>query len=103
MEGPLAIIRVYRNVALAPPGDKRTFRSGSGFSRTCELGAHLLHHLPHRGNVARRTGFNPGLETLRGLFHVGEELPVRETFPPLRDDRLDAIPDPVELSARFKE
>ena len=58
------------------------------------LRLHLFHELPHGSHLTRRTLFAPGFKALRGLLHMGQELPVLPLLPSLRDDRFDTLPDP---------
>src|ERR1700674_924055 len=69
----------------------------------CKLSSHLFHKLAHAGDISRIAAFNPGFVALRSFFQVREELLIYEPLPSLRDDGLDALPDPEKLAAGLKE
>src|SRR5260370_26145448 len=70
--------------------------------RCCLIG-HLLHELAHSRNMTRRAAFAPAFEALRRFFHMRDYVLVDELLANLRDDGLDALPNPEELTARLKE
>src|SRR5260370_5846270 len=76
---------------------------GSAPRGRCCLIGHLLHELAHSRNMTRRPAFAPGLEALRRFFHMREYVLIDELLANLRDDGLDALPNPEKLAARLKE
>src|SRR6202158_3526517 len=74
-----------------------------GFRCCCTLIAHLLHKLPHGGNMTGRAAFDPRFIAARGCFQICEELLIREPLATLRHDALDELPDAEKLAAGLKE
>src|ERR1039458_3167170 len=72
----------------------------SGF---CKLTAHLGHKLAHGGDITWRAAFDPGFVALRSFFQVREELFIHKPLPSLRNDGLDAFPDPEKFATSLKE
>jgi hypothetical protein len=87
---------VYSRVVLL----SRPNRALSGF---CKLTAHLGHKLAHGGDITWRAAFDPGFVALRSFFQVREELLVHKPVPSLRNDGLDAFPDPEKFATGLKE
>src|ERR1019366_4712964 len=106
-------VSLRRGCAMARPGSQaRTlFTLASFYSRVrigplsgfCKLTAHLGHKLAHGGDITWRAAFDPGFVALRSFFQVRAELLVHKPLPSLRNDGLDAFPDPEKFATGLKE
>src|SRR5579864_6772794 len=77
--------------------------AGLSLGSGCELSAHLLPELPHRGDLTRIATFRPGFEALCCFFQVFEELSIDEALASLRNRGLNAFPNAEKFAAGFEE